>query len=140
MPSNLLRGAKEFYRRWLDVNPRLVDIVASASHEAGTVAFEYEPFAILAYDALVESLIKSIRPAERLGRIERVRQRMLTKTGLSTSEIERHMGTLPLVCPWDELQRIWDEMFMIDLYPGNRERFGVDFKEIVELIAASAVS
>jgi hypothetical protein len=139
MLSNLLWGAKEFYRRWLDENPRLADIAASASREAGTVAFEWEPFAVLAYEALVECLIKSIRPAERLRRTERGRQRMLAETGLSAPEIESRLAQLPPICSWVGLQQIWDQMFMIDLYPNNRERFGVDMKAIVELITETGL-
>jgi hypothetical protein len=137
MPRNLLEGTKEFYRRWLDEDPRLAGIAASASHQAGTVAFECEPFAILAYEALVESLIKSIRPAERLRRTESPRQRMLAETGLSASEIEDRLGLLP---PWEVVQQMWDQMFMIDLYPSNRERFSLDLRTIVECITASSIS
>jgi hypothetical protein len=134
LPSNLLLGAKEFYRRWLDEHPRLGHIAASASREAGTVAFEWEPFTILAYEALIESLIKSIRPSEQLRRTERVRQRLLAETRLSSLEIESRLAQLPPVAPWVELQQLWDQMFMIDLYPNNRERFGVDMRAIVDLI------
>ena len=31
-------------------------------------------------------------------------------------------------------QGVWDEMFMIDLYPQNRERFGINMTAIVEVI------
>ena len=137
MPSNLLRGAKEFYRRWLDKNPKLEDIAASASREAGTVAFEWEPFAILAHEALIESLITSIRPAERLRRTGRIRQRMLAETKLSALEIESRLALLPPPPSWVALQQMWDEMFMIDLYPKNRERFGVDMRAIVDVIVSS---
>lgn len=138
-PTNLEWGTKEFYRRWMDVNPRLSDIAASASREAGTVSFEWEPFSILAYEALVESFIKSIRPAERLGRTERVRQRMLAESGLTALEIESRLALLPPIGPWVEWQLIWDQMFMIDLYPNNRERFGLDVKTIMERIAGNSI-
>ena len=138
MPRNLLWGTKEFYRRWLDENPRLVDIAESASREAGTISFIWEPFAILAYDALVECLMKSIRPAERLERKERIRQRMLAETSLSASEIEARLALMPILPPWEELQQTWDEMFMIDLDPRNRERFGLDLRIIVNRITASS--
>ncbi len=62
MPRNLLWGTKEFYRRWLDESPRLDDIAASASQEAGTVTFEVEPFVTLAYEATIQHLIISMRP------------------------------------------------------------------------------
>ena len=140
MPSNLLWGAKEFYRRWLDENPRLTDIAESASREAGAIAFEWEPFAILAYDAFVECLMKSMRPTERLERTERIRQRMLAETRLSASEVEARLALMPPLPPWEGLQQSWDEMFMIDLYPRNRERFGLDLRTIVDRISASRIS
>lgn len=137
-PSNLLSGSKEFYRRWIDKNPRLADIASSASREAGTVAFEWEPFTILAYEALVKSVIKSVRPAERLQKQERFRQRMLGETELSSSEIERQLTQTEAVsCV--VLQQIWDQLFMIDLYPSNQKRFGVDMKAIVDRITSETI-
>ena len=140
MPRNLLWGAKEFYRRLLDDNPSLSDMAESASREAGTVVFEIEPFAILAYEAMVECLLKSNRPAEGLKRAARIRERMLAETGLPKAEIESRMSLLPPLPSWEHLQHVWDEMFMIDLDSKNRERFGLDLKTIVERIAASNIA
>lgn len=137
MPSNLLWGAKEFYRRWLDEKPRLTDIAESASREAGTVTFEWEPFAILAYDALVECLVKSMRPAERLKRTENIRHRMLTETDLPETEVEARLAIMPPLPPWEWLQQTWDEMFMIDRDPTNAARFGLDLRTIVARINAA---
>jgi hypothetical protein len=134
MPSNLLSGTKEFYRRWLDESPKLNEIAASASQQAGSVAFEVEPFAVLAYEAMVESLITSMRPNEQRMRVDRIRQRVLAEGKWSAAEIERRLTHLPQSIPSIDLQRVWDEMFMIDLYPENRERFGIDMTAIVELI------
>ena len=138
MPSNLLWGTKEFYRRWLDEKPRLSEIAESASRESGTVTFSLEPFAILSYEALVESLMKSIRPAELLERQEKIRQCLLAETNLSSSEIERRVAHMPILPPWEGIQQAWDEMFMIDLEPRNQERFGLDLKTIVERIASGS--
>lgn len=133
-PSNLFAGTKEFYRRWTDKSPRLEDVTVSASREAGTVSFELEPFAALFYEAFVEQLITSIRPSEHHRRNERLRRRMLQSTALSASEVEEQLAFLPTLPSWTVLQEIWDKMFMIDLYPENRERFGLDVKAIVEII------
>lgn len=132
MPRNLLDGTKEFYRRWMDESPRLLAIAASASQQAGTVNFEWEPFAVLAYEAMIERLIVSMRPDERREQIDRIRQRMLVENR-SVAEIEDKLALLPSSLPtmW---QRLWDDMFMIDLYPENRERFGLDISAIVELV------
>ncbi len=70
MAGDLLRGTKEFYTRWCGEDPRLIDIVASASREAGSVGFEMEPFAVLAFEAMAKTLIVSLRPEERRRRAE----------------------------------------------------------------------
>lgn len=104
MPKELLSGAKEFYRRLMDDYPKLSDMAESASNESGTVNFEWEPFAILAYEALVEFLVTSLR---------------LEKQGIPA---------------WEDLQKMWDYMFMIDINPENKMRFGIDIETIVARI------
>jgi hypothetical protein len=126
LEGDLLRGTKEFYRRWCDEDPRLMDIVASASREAGSVGFEMEPFAVLAFEAMAEALIVSLRREERRRRAEVCRQRMRALQELSDSEIERRLSLLPAIPPSADLQAEWDRLFMIDLWPENREKFGVD--------------
>lgn len=133
--DQLLDGTKEFYRRWMRGNTELEEIVACASQQAGTV-FEPEPFAILAYEFMIERKIISMRPSERRLRIDRFRQLMLAENKLSAVEIEHRLTFLLPTLSAMQLQQIWDEMFMIDLYPENRERFGVDMSVIVELIVS----
>lgn len=135
--GDLLQGAKEFYRRLLDPSPGLTKVVESASRELGTVAFEYEPFAIMAYDAQVERLIRSLRPIEQDKRRDRLRKRMHEETNFSIPEIEARLAQMPLMLPWEDLQRMWDEMFMIDLYAENKEKFGLDWKAIARQVATS---
>jgi hypothetical protein len=124
--GDLLRGTKEFYRRWCDEDPRLVDVVASASREAGSVGFEMEPFAVLAFEAMAQALIVSLRPEERRRRAEVCRQRMRGLQEFSDSEIERRLSLLPAIPPPADLQAEWDRLVLIDLWPENREKFGVD--------------
>ena len=135
-PSDLLLGAKEFYRRLLDAKPSLAKMAESASREVGTVSFAWEPFAIIAYEALIENLVRSVRPAKRLSRNNRLRQRLLRETELPVSEVDARLATLSSILPWETLQQTWDEMFMIDVEPSNRERFGLDFRAIVTHIDA----
>ena len=135
--SDLLLGTKEFYRRFKDENPRLTFIAESASREMRTADFEIEPFATLAYETFVEQLVRDIRPAERRARLERLRQRMHQETSFSAEEIERRLAELPELLPSDQLQQIWDYMFMIDLEPKNEERFGLNWKEIAGRILAA---
>lgn len=135
--TNLLWATKEFYRRRMDKRPNLQEIAESASREAGTVTVELEPFTTLFYEAFVEELITSVRPSEHHRRTERLRQRMLATTALSASEIEDRLALSPPLPSWDALQSVWDKMFMIDLYPENQERFGLDVRTIVEAILQS---
>ena len=126
MNSRLLSATKELYRRWMDHDPRLDEIAVSASREAGTVSFEWEPFAVLAYDALSEQLIISMRKDQQHMQMNRIRQRMLEPNTLLSTEIEHQLSRFSPSLQGNLIQRMWDEMFMIDIYPDNRERFGVN--------------
>jgi hypothetical protein len=137
MPRDLLSAATAFYKRWAGTNPNLQDIAAGASQVARTVTFEVEPFALLFYEALVEWLIVSLRPSERSRRAQEVRERLLAEGSLSVSEMDRRVASIAPARSWTKLQRVWDEMFMIDLHPQNRERFGLDMKAVVEQIIES---
>ncbi len=136
-PSGLLSATEEFYRRWTDKRPRFKDVTLSASRAAGTVTLELEPFAALFYEAFVEELITSVRPSERDRRVERLRRRILQATTLSAPEVEERLAHVPGLPSWTVLQNIWDKMFMIDRYPENRQRFGLDVRAIIEMIARS---
>jgi hypothetical protein len=126
-PSKLLSGTKEFYRRWQDENARFDDVLQSASREAGTVNFEGEPFASLAYDAMVEELVVSTRPNEIRLRAERIQRLLpLADPGSDVTLLRR---ALP-----DHWQQVWNEMFMIDLCPDNQSRFGLDMCALVDLV------
>lgn len=127
--SELLAGAKEFYRRWMDT-PTLNEIAESASREMGKVRLELEPFATLCYEAVVGLLVKSARPFERQRRTEKMRQRLQVETELTSAQIENRLA-LPA---WPVWQQMWDQMFMIDVWPENKERFGINFKDIIERI------
>jgi hypothetical protein len=130
MPGTLLSGTKEFYRDWMGVNPNLADICESASREVGPANIKWESFTSIAYEALVKDLIKRIRPAER----EKFRQRILAESRMSATETESNLAERLFSATWTSAQAIWDRLFMIDLYPENRERFGVDMRAIVEII------
>jgi len=132
--GRLFEGAKEIYRRWMDDNPNLTDIVNSASRESGSVSFDWEPFAVLAYDVLSKDLIISLREDQQHLRKYRIGQLMLSHTFGSEKEIESKLSLLSLSFQKPFIQKIWDEMFMIDLFPENAEKFGVNWSEVVDLI------
>lgn len=135
-PRQLLEGSKEFYRRWMDDKPKLIDIVESASRDSGAIGFEYESFVLLAFEAVVEEFIKSLRPNKKVKTIEKYRQKF-TRDGLSKLVIEIKLALFPYLHQQEVLQQVWDQMFMIDLYPENKQRFGVNMKEIVNIILKS---
>jgi hypothetical protein len=138
--GELLLGTKEFYRRFNDEGPRLVELAESASREMKSACFECEPFATLAYETLVEQLITAKRPAERYARLERLRERMRQETAFSQEEIEVRLSGLPELPSPEELQEIWDHMFMMDLNPRNEARFGVNWKEIADRVLTTSVA
>jgi len=128
--SDLLLGTKEFYRRIRDESPRLVEIAETASGEMCGADFEVESFAMLAYEASIEQIIRGRRPVERQAQIERLRNRMRRETSFSVYEIEHRLSQLPDIPPSADLQKIWNHMFMIDLDPTNEERFGLNWADI----------
>lgn len=132
--GRLFDGTKEFYRRWMDVNPNLTEIVNSASRETGPVALDWEPFAVLAYDSLSEHLIVSLREDQQYMQKCRVRQLMLNYAGGSDEEIESKLSLLSPSFQKPFVQMMWDKMFMIDLYPGNEKKFGVNWSDVIDTI------
>lgn len=134
--GNLLEGMKELYRRWHDQSPTIDEIVASANQQSPTVSFEIEPFVTLAYEATVHNLVLSLRPDVYEARKERIHKRLRALETWSEQEIESRLASLPKLPPSNELQRIWDELFMIDLYPENKERFGLDMISIARMATA----
>jgi hypothetical protein len=134
LPGRLLDGTMEFYRRWRDSNPRLRDIVESASQQAGGgVLFVPESFTAIAYEALTAQMIKSMRPSERTAWTLRMRLRLANETGLTEQDIDLRLSMYPAALA-EHWQQIWDELFMMDLYPENRLRFGLDIHEIFRQI------
>lgn len=134
LPRDLLAGAKELYRRLMDHDTSITAMVESASREAATVNFEWEPFVILAYESLIKFLIGLSRPDQQRERLERCRAGMPELGTWSAAEIRARLASLPPFPRWQDLQRMWDHMFMMDVEPSNQERFGLDLKTIVESV------
>lgn len=132
--GRLFAGTKEFYRRWMDKDPNLTDIVNSASRETGSVSFDWEPFAVLAFDALAEHLIISMREDQQHMQKCRIRQLMHNNTNWSAQEIENKLSLISPTFRKPLIQKIWDDMFMIDLYPENKQRFSVNWSNVIDLI------
>lgn len=137
--SDLLLGAKEFYRRFKDENPQLTYVAECASREMSAADFEIEPFATLAYESIIEQLVREKRPSERQARSERLRQRMHQETSFSSEEIEKRLSDLPETQALEQMEQAWNYMFMFDLEPRNEERFGLNWNEIKTKMLAVSV-
>jgi hypothetical protein len=137
MSANLFSWTKEFYKLWMAGNPNFSEIAGNASRKAGAVSFAWEPFAVLAYDALAKQVIISMRPDEQRKQVNRFRQRMAEENRFSAGEIENRLLLLTPSLQVSVIQRLWDEMFMIDLYPENKERFGVNWSREFEMVLDS---
>lgn len=128
--SNLLKGTKEFYRRFGDKNPSLFEVAESASLEICGANFEIEPFAILAYEVAIELFIVGKRPAQQKAKRERIYQLMKQETPFSDLEIRKRLDNVNELPDSMIMQEIWNYMFMIDLQPNNEKRFGLDWSKI----------
>lgn len=136
-PFSLLHATKELYRRLADKKANLSEMAENASKEAGTVTFEPESSALLAFESFAQSLIYSQRPEQQKLQIKRIRQLMERETPLSVDEIDRRIACMypcPLALRKQEQQKMWDKMFMIDIFPENRMQFGVDWSVIIDII------
>ena len=130
-PSQLLEGTKEFYRRWRDASPTIHDITEAASQQAGEdVLFVPEPFVKLAYESIVEKIVQDARPSEQNAFLDLMRNRLIRETALTALQIESQLSTYRHL-KGEHWQAMWDEMFMLDLYPENSTRFELDVREIV---------
>lgn len=132
--GRLLEGIKEFYRCWMDDSPNLNDIVNSVSRETGSAQFDWEPFSILAYDALAANLIVSMRKNEQYMQKCRICHLMLNHTSWPAKEIKDKFPPLSPLFQKPLVQKMWDKMFMIDLFPENEHRFGVNWSDIIDMI------
>jgi hypothetical protein len=135
--GNLLSWTKEFYNLWMAGNPNFFEIAANATRKVNTVSFAWEPFSVLAYDALAEQVIVSMRTDEQLKQVFRFRQRMACENRFSAEEIENRLSLLTPSLQVGVIQQLWDEMFMIDLYPENMERFGVNWSREFKMVLGS---
>lgn len=106
-PTDLLNASKEFYRCWSN-GGAISEITANAERETRGIAIEYEPFNKFALEALARNIMLLLCSPDR----KTVGVRDLGKA----------------------LQIGWDQMFMIDLYPENRDRFGTDIHKLIREI------
>lgn len=135
--EHLLQASKAFYRG-LKSGGNLTDIVNSAAEEGGQ-DFHVEPLMEMFYEVTTERMVRTLRTEEWQQQRARLKQKMLSQTDFDEKEIDRRLDNLPRFRP-AEYQFVWDTRFMIDLYPDNLGRFGLDLYAIVALVEAKLTS
>ena len=63
---------------------------------------------------------------------------LLAKTDLSSEEVECRLNEWSLEFAAAMWQGMWDEMFMVDAYPENRARFGLEMIEVIRQVAGAS--
>ena len=130
-PKQVVDGAKEYYQRLLDKDPDHSYAVESASREAVAV-IEKEPFAVLCHEAHCGEIITSLRPENREQKIQALYLKYyILGKDVRKEQVEQLNDPTYVGNNW---QKLWDNMFMIDLYPENRSRFGLNMNSVVETV------
>lgn len=131
--GRLLVAFKEFYRRSLDVDARLMTMAVSASRESTPVNIVWEPLVLLAYEAVLERLLLSLRPEEVRRQEDRV-HRLCTQAGAPTKEIGKRLAEWRDFAMRGDFQRTWNMLVIIDAEPENEVRFGLDMNALFEAL------
>ena len=134
--DKLFLGSKEFYRRLSEQSADFDDSIINASSESGH-EFDRTIFSVLVYTGLLEHLIVSMREDQRVANMNRRREQFLKankKERLSSEEERRLAESSSPSFQANTHQQRWDTMFMIDIFPENKKRFGVDWLNVTEKI------
>jgi hypothetical protein len=131
-PSDVRNAAIEFYRRLSQPEAVLHEMVENSSRESRGAGFDWEPFIDIVYETFAEILVASGRP-ERITERNQIFLNRLKAQGVQEDEAQSRLRALPALLR-EQMQRMWDEMFMIDIYPENRKRFGLDVPAMLEMI------
>lgn len=130
LPKNLFDATKELYRIIASGDAKLEDIIGGMSSESGDIPFVEHRFTEIVYNVLASQLIAAARPKEKEKRrsfaINQLMKRGATKEQAENA-IDHNRDVLSEV---PSFQRVWNEMFCIDLCPENQDRFGLDMAAI----------
>ena len=135
-PKELLDSMKEFYRRLSDHPADFDYAIESASNEYKCI-IESDPVAPFVYYSLLDFLINSMREDQKKRRLHSVRKKILTIDKNIRWSIwdDEMLGKLTQpISQANFLQREWDYLFMIDIFPENKKRFGVNLLSVTEKI------
>jgi hypothetical protein len=129
---DLLESMKEFSCRLLDNPAQLIDVVTSAEQKLPDAGLEMESIPVLSYETLTQNMREYLEPNAFHERALNLAMRLIDD-GLpnigqfpySSARVQLHTQQAAIA------QITWNRRFMIDLFPGNEARFGVDVKAIV---------
>ena len=111
--ADVLNATKELYRRWMENTTRLHDMAESASRETSGARLEVEAVPVLAREALIEALVS---------------KRRFAQESVARGDVEAARRAWQDSRKW---QFAWDQMFMIDRYPKNASRLGLDMHTLI---------
>uniref|UniRef100_UPI004057C7CC hypothetical protein n=1 Tax=Candidatus Electronema sp. TaxID=2698783 RepID=UPI004057C7CC len=135
-PKQVLDSTQEFYRRLSDQPTNFDDAIVSASNEVNC-KIDRTIFPVLLYDEMLENLIVSMREDQRVARMNRTREQFLKenkKKRLSPEEKRRLAEAYSPSFQANITQQGWDAIFMMDIFPENKKRFGVDWLNVTKKI------
>jgi hypothetical protein len=134
--SALLNSMKEFYRCLSGYEKDFDNAIISASNE-GNYEIDRILTTNIVYEALLEYLIISMHEDQRVARTNRLREKFLkinNKRTLSPEEERRLEEACSPTFQAETHQQQWDTMFMIDIFPENKKRFGINVSNVIKKI------
>jgi hypothetical protein len=131
--GQLAAATHAFYSGLPCGNTHLQTMVDAMTAQCG-VHFEPEPMALLAFESMVERMVVDSRGQNRTNRMGRMRAR-LSELGLDAAKLADAMSQFDEIMA-TSAQQTWDTFFMLDHYPSNASRFGVDLVGVAHRIAA----
>lgn len=124
-PKSILEASKEFYRATLKERMNLESAVDSARRELeADEGIEFDIFPKMAYESLVGAIVPKFTPEWE----EQVRAAHFRHRGEEIGIAEVRILRKQVV------QQMWNELFMVDLYPENTGRFEFDASEFCDFV------
>lgn len=135
----LLLGTKEFYRRLADASAEFDDLIINASRESGNeFRFQRVLFPVLLYEAFLINLIplymRSDLKDKKMGQLRNRFFKENSRERLSAEEERRLEEAYSPTFQAELYQKAWDAIFMVDSYPENRKRFGLNWLSVIKRI------
>ncbi len=135
-PKELFDSMKEFYRRMSENQADFDNAIESASNECNC-KIKHELATAFVYDSLLDFLIHSLREDQKKIRFYSVREKFLKRENKKILSVEQKETLEKINDPYYQtefLQKEWDRMFMIDIFPENKKRFEVGLTNVTKKI------